>query len=211
MKKLIILVLLVSSMHAFGQSAAFGIKGGLNFGATGDITSITNESFDGDNEVGFHLGAFARLKFAGIFIQPELVYTRLTTDYGKSSIDGSADYKFSKIDIPVLLGIDIVGPLSIKAGPAFQLVLNNDLDVNGSDVVNDPENTFTIGYQIGVGVQLGRLGLDLRYENAFSENDTTITSDLTEAANNQQFAAIDSRPSQWILSLSYQLKGSNKK
>ena len=207
MKKLIILVLLVSSMHAFGQSAAFGIKGGLNFGATGDITSITNESFDGDNEVGFHLGVFARLKFAGIFLQPELVYTRLTTDYGKS-INGGADYKFSKFDIPVLLGIDVVGPLSIKAGPAFQLVLNNDLD--GFEV-NDPENTFTIGYQVGLGVQLGRLGLDLRYESAFSENDTSITSGLTEIANSQQLTTIDSRPSQWILSLSYQLKGSNKK
>lgn len=209
MKKLIILVLLVSSVSAFGQSAKFGIKGGLNFGATGDITSIIDESpsetFDGDSKVGYHIGVFAKFKFAGLFLQPELVYTRLTTDYGKS-VD--ADYKFSKLDIPVLLGIDVVGPLSLKAGPAFQLVLNNDLDVDGLEA-NDPQNSFTIGYQIGAGLQLGRLGIDLRYENSFSENDTSVTSDLTEIAESQFM--IDSRPSQWILSLSYQFKEDTKK
>lgn len=207
MKKLMILILFVSSVSAFGQSAKFGIKGGLNFGATGDITSITNENFDGDSKVGYHIGAFAKFKFAGLFLQPELVYTRLTTDYGKS-VNVDADYNFSKLDIPVLLGIDVVGPLSLKAGPAFQLVLNNDLDVDGLEA-DDPENSFTIGYQIGAGVQLGRLGIDLRYENSFSENDTSVTSDLTDIADTQ--FTIDSRPSQWILSLSYQFKDNTKK
>ncbi len=209
MKKLMILVLLVSSVSAFGQSAKFGIKGGLNFGATGDITSIVGDSqtFDGDSKVGYHIGAFAKFKFAGLFLQPELVYTRLTTDYGKS-VNADADYNFSKLDIPVLLGIDVVGPLSLKAGPAFQLVLNNDLDANGLEA-DDPENSFTIGYQIGAGVQLGRLGIDLRYENSFSDNDTSVTSDLTDTAG--ELFTIDSRPSQWILSLSYQFKGDTKK
>jgi hypothetical protein len=211
MKKLMILVLLVSCVSAFGQSAKFGIKGGLNFGATGDITSIIDESpsqtFDGDSKVGYHVGAFAKFKFAGLFLQPEIVYTRLTTDYGKS-VNADADYKFSKLDIPVLLGIDVVGPLSLKVGPAFQLVLNNDLDVDGLEA-DDPQNSFTIGYQVGAGVQLGRLGIDLRYENSFSENDTSVTSDLTETAG--ELFTIDSRPSQWILSLSYQFKGDTKK
>lgn len=209
MKKLMILILFVSSVSAFGQSTKFGIKGGFNFGSTGDITSIVDETpsqtLDGDSKVGYHIGVFAKFKFAGLFLQPELVYTSLTTDYVKSA---NADYKFSKLDIPVLLGFDVIGPLSLKVGPAFQLVLNNNLDVDGL-VANDPENSFTIGYQIGAGLQLGRLGIDLRYENSFTENDTTVTADLTDIAS-ERFT-IDSRPSQWILSLSYQFKEDTKK
>ncbi len=201
-----ILILFVSSVTAFGQSAQFGLKGGLNFGSTGDITTLDNQSFDGDNRVGFHAGLYSKFKFLGIFVQPELVYTRLNTEYSQDGV--ATDYNFSKLDIPLLVGLDIVGPLNIKAGPAFQLTLNNELDLNGFEA-NDPENSFTVGYQIGAGLQLGRLGIDLRYESAFSENDTSVTSDLTDIASTQ--FTIDSRPSQWILSLSYQLKGNGDK
>ena len=209
MKKLMILILLVSSVSVFGQSAKFGIKGGLNFGSTGEFSDLTdnaNATIDGDNKVGFHVGVYSQFKFLGIFVQPEILYTRLNTEYGEGG--ATSDYNFSKIDIPLLVGIDIVGPLSLKAGPSFQFALNNELDLDNFQT-DDPENSFTLGYQIGAGVQLGRLGIDLRYEGAFSENDTSITSDLTDIADTQ--FNIDSRPSQWILSLSYQLKGNGDK
>ena len=199
MRKLVIAVLLLSGMTAFGQSSHFGIKGGLNYGSTGELSGITDRPINGDNNVGYHLGLLGHLEFAGIFIQPELVYTRLTTEYGVRSIGGSsADYAFSKLDIPLLVGLEILGPLNVKAGPSFQVVLNNDLD-DGN--IEDPENTFTVGYQLGVGVTLGKLGLDLRYEGAFQDNDAN--SIVTASDVSAEGFTIDSRPSQWILSLSY--------
>lgn len=199
MRKLVIAVLLLSGMTAFGQSSHFGIKGGLNYGSTGELSGITDRPINGDNKVGYHLGLLGHLEFAGIFIQPELVYTRLTTEYGVRSIGGSsADYAFSKLDIPLLVGLEILGPLNVKAGPSFQVVLNNDLD-DGN--IEDPENTFTVGYQLGVGVTLGKLGLDLRYEGAFQDNDAN--SIVTASDVSAEGFTIDSRPSQWILSLSY--------
>ncbi|GGG29992.1 hypothetical protein GCM10011344_33590 [Dokdonia pacifica] len=207
MKKLMILILFVSSVTAFGQSAQFGLKGGLNYGSTGGLDTFApfaeNFSIDGDDKVGFHVGLYSKFKLLGIFVQPELVYTRLNTEYSQDGT--SADYNFSKIDIPLLVGLDIVGPLNIKAGPSFQLVLNNDLDGLGV-AIEDPENSFTIGYQLGAGVQLGRLGIDLRYEGAFQDNDAISDTNV------QDFGfVVDSRPSQWILSLSYQLKGNGDK
>ena len=199
MRKLVIAVLLLSGMTAFGQSSHFGIKGGLNYGSTGPLSGITDRPINGDNKVGYHLGLLGHLEFAGIFIQPELVYTRLTTEYGVRSIGGSsADYAFSKLDIPLLVGLEILGPLNVKAGPSFQVVLNNDLD-DGN--IEDPENTFTVGYQLGVGVTLGKLGLDLRYEGAIQDNDAN--SIVTASDVSAEGFTIDSRPSQWILSLSY--------
>lgn len=202
MKKLIILLLLTTTTTILSQSAKLGLKGGLNFGSVGDLSltsEFINSTISSENQLGYHIGAYGNLKFLGLFIQPELVYTKVNTEFESDNING--DYSLSKIDIPVLIGFDIAGPLNIKAGPAFQLIVDNE--INGLDIaIEDPENNFTIGYQIGAGIQLGRLGLDLRYEGAFAENnalsDTNIGFEL------------DTRPSQWIVSLSYMLgKGDN--
>ncbi|MBE15631.1 MAG: hypothetical protein CL867_05225 [Cytophagaceae bacterium] len=195
MKNLMIAVLFLASITAVGQSSHFGIKGGLNFGSTGELSGIFDRPIDADNKVGYHLGAFGHVEFLGLFLQPEVVYTRLNSEYKRSGT--SADYNLSKLDIPVLLGLDILGPINIKAGPSFQVVLNNELDGAGVDI-EEPENTFTVGYQLGVGVTLGQLGLDLRYEGAFQENETFGDQTLQDAG-----FVLDSRPSQWILSLSY--------
>jgi len=203
MKKLFVLVLIAATTVASAQKINFGIKGGLNYGATGDITSAASlelDDFEGDDKVGFHAGIFLQAKILGISLQPELVYTSLSTEFEDS------EYNVSKLDIPVLLGFNIVGPLNIKVGPSFQYILSNDFeidDIGDLDIdVEDPENSFTMGYQVGAGVQLGSLGLDLRYEGAFSDN-----SAIVDVANTD--FSVDTRPSQWILSLSYRF--GNKK
>lgn len=204
MKKIIIAVLLLSSITAFSQSTGFGIKGGLNYGATGDLTTfgdfITNFKVNGEDQVGYHLGVFGKFEFSGIFIQPEIAFTKLTTSFddGNAVID-NVDYNLSKIDIPLLVGLEIVGPLNIKAGPSFQYILDNDLD---DFDIDEPENSLTLGYQIGAGITLGQLGIDLRYEGAFSDNTA-----IAEGVESNEFGfEIDTRPSQWILSISYAFK-----
>lgn len=201
MRKLIIAVLLLSGITAFGQSSHFGIKGGLNYGSTGDLSSINDRPISGDNKIGYHFGVLGHLEFSGIFFQPEVVYTRLTTEYDGSNSGGArADYAFSKLDIPLLVGLEILGPLNIKAGPSFQVVLNNDLE-GGGVAIQDPENTFTVGYQLGVGISLGQLGFDFRYEGSFQDNDAQSVVQVNDGT--VAGFTIDSRPSQWILSLSY--------
>lgn len=178
--------------------ATYGLKGGLNYGATGDYENYSqvigdaSTVVDGKEKAGYHFGGFAKFEFLGIFLQPELVYTRLNTEYDQF------DYNIDKIDAPVLVGINVIGPLNIKAGPSFQYILNNELE-NTQLSISNVENEISVGYQIGVGVTLGNLGFDARYEGAFDENNA-----YGEAALDQNFK-IDSRPSQWILSLSYTL------
>lgn len=193
MKKLFLLALFIAGSTAMAQTS-YGIKGGLNYGATGDYTSISEgfedaTTMEGKSKTGYHLGGFARFGFLGIFIQPELMYTRLNTEYDQF------EYKLDKIDAPLLVGINILGPLNIKAGPSFQYILSNELE--GSSVkISDVENNISVGYQLGAGVNLGRLGFDVRYEGAFKENTA-----FNETAS-ENFS-IDSRPSQWIFSLAY--------
>ncbi|WP_034924907.1 outer membrane beta-barrel protein [Gillisia sp. CAL575] len=197
MKKLILLTFILIGGTAMAQ-ATYGLKGGLNYGATGDYENYTQVVGDastvveGKEKTGYHLGAFAKLEFLGIFLQPEVVYTRLNTDYGQF------DYNLTKIDAPVLVGINVLGPLNIKAGPSFQYVLKNELE-NTPLSISNVENEITVGYQLGVGLEFGNLGFDARYEGAFKENNA-----FGEAATDRNFK-IDSRPSQWILSVSYTL------
>ncbi|MDT0644840.1 PorT family protein [Zunongwangia sp. F363] len=197
MKKLMFLALALCGMNLVAQESSFGIKGGLNYGATGDYENLSevvddaSQIEEGKERTGYHLGFFGKIGIAGIFLQPELLYTRLTTEYP------AFDYVVQKIDAPVLLGVNVLGPLNIKAGPSFQYILSNELEDTNLEI-GDVEEEITVGYQLGVGVNLGRLGFDARYEGAFQDNDA-FGGDL---AQDNGFK-IDSRPSQWILSASY--------
>ena len=200
MKKLMLLAFIFAGMNLSAQNASFGIKGGLNYGATGEYESFSDVSGDftssfedGENKTGFHAGLFAQFEVLGIFIQPELMYTELNTEYS------AFDYKLSKIDAPVLVGINILGPLNIKAGPSFQYIVDNK--IKGSDLkIQDVEKDITVGYQLGAGLDLGKLGFDVRHEGSFQDN-------FAEGGNIAADSGftIDSRPSQWILSVSYAL------
>lgn len=198
MKKLLIVALMFMGVSTWAQNAEFGIKGGFNYGATGDYENFSQVASDastivqGKEKAGWHAGFYGQFEVAGIFLRPELLYTELNTDYK------DFNYKLTKIDAPVLVGVNIIGPLNIKAGPSFQYIMKNELE-DTSYEIGDVDKKITVGYELGLGIDLGRIGFDARYEGAFQENDA-----FGQAAADNNFK-IDSRPSQWILSLSYDL------
>lgn len=185
---------LVSCIALAQTDAGFGIKGGLNYGANGDyFDSAANAYENPDSNVGYHLGVFGKVGDK-IYFRPELVYTKTKSDYENNSLD------MSKLDAPLLIGFNVIGPLNVFAGPALQYIL--DTDYSGV-TFGDVENDFTIGLNIGAGVNLGNLGIDLRYERGFSENEVTVIN----ANGGSAFTGdrIDTRPDQLILSLSLKL------
>ncbi|MBU2998169.1 PorT family protein [Cellulophaga baltica] len=183
------------SCIAFAQSEqGFGIKAGLNYGATGDYFDAARDAYDDPKgNVGYHVGIFGKIG-EEIYLRPELVYTKTKTDYENNSLD------MSKLDLPVLIGVKVIGPLNVFAGPAFQYIL--DTDYSGV-TLGDVENDFTVGLNIGAGVNLGKIGIDLRYERGFTENEVTVidaNSGISTIGDR-----IDTRPDQLILSLSLKI------
>ena len=202
-KSLLIAVFALIGLTAFAQKdSGFGIKAGLNYNQNGDLSfkqvqSAGEDLIAGsDGKVGYHVGFYGKLDMPKIYIRPELIYTKTKSSY---NVDGGTnDYDVSKLDLPVLLGYKLIGPLHIFAGPAFQYTLSNDLeDVELADVKND----FTIGAHFGVGVTLGNIGLDVRYERGFSKNEAEIIGDNIADISGR----VDSRPSQIIFGLSLKL------
>lgn len=204
-KTLLLAVFALVSMTAFAQKdSGFGIKAGLNYNQNGDLIGSVQSS--GENilegssgKAGFHVGFFGKLDLGVLYIRPELIYTKTTSSYDVESSD--LDYKVSKIDLPVLVGFTLIGPLKVFVGPAFQYTLNNDLDGLDGLTIEDVQNDFSIGYHAGIGVNLGKLGLDVRYEGAFSENQANLIGNNIADISGR----VDSRPSQIIFGLSLKL------
>src|SRR5690606_202104 len=192
MKKTVLLAAFaLISITAFAQQGSgFGIKGGLNYGANGDyFQSAENAYKNPKGNVGYHLGVFGKLGDK-IYFRPELMYTKMKSDYDNNS------FNMSKLDAPLLVGVNIIGPLQVFAGPALQYILDTDYeDITIGDVKND----FSVGLNIGAGVSFGKLGIDLRYERGFSKNEVEIVDGILSGDR------IDTRPDQLILSLGLRL------
>ena len=195
MKNAVLVLLVVVSTTSVLWSQAgtgWGIKGGLNYGATGKLSDdVINASENPDKNIGFHLGVFGKIGNQ-FYVRPELVYSSISADY-------DTKFKMQKLDLPVLAGLQIIGPLHIFAGPSFQYILNTDLEDFG---LRDVENNFTVGLNIGVGVNLGSIGIDLRYERGFNSNEVAFFERNTSTPISGR---IDTRPEQLILSASIRL------
>ncbi|HAS40516.1 MAG TPA: PorT family protein [Microscillaceae bacterium] len=145
MKKLLSLTfaVLFSASLAFSQGIAIGLRGGLTL--TSGNTNLPVQSNrvpplpeiknEGDGQgAGFAVGAFARFKLAGFFLQGEVNYTRFllkqksSTDFDSPTPLGTAtatlatktETTLDAINIPILFGKSFAGGL-VRAylGPSF--------------------------------------------------------------------------------------------
>ena len=102
--------------------------------------------------------------------------------------------KCKKIDAPILVGAKVLGPLSVFAGPSFQYILDSEFE---GISINNIENDLSVGLNFGIGLNLNKVGIDVRYERGFSNNEASFLNN-----NNIDTSRLDTRPDQLILSLS---------
>ncbi|WP_458626170.1 outer membrane beta-barrel protein [Winogradskyella sp. PC D3.3] len=180
------------SMNAQNGSA-FGIKGGLNYSANGKyFESINANAKNPDRNIGYHIGLFGKIGNK-LYFKPELVYTATKSDYN------SDVFSIKKIDAPLLVGLKVLGPVSVFAGPSLQYILNTDFEGIDIDTVEDD---FSVGLNFGIGLNFNNLGIDLRYERGFNHNEATF---IDNNLGSGVVSRIDTRPDQLILSLSVAL------
>ena len=192
---------------SFAQKIDFGVKGGLNYNFGGDLSEIISEVGNNaenlisgaDGKAGFHVGIWTKVDVLGLYIRPELIYTQLNNSYNNSSFNVNTDFKTNKIDIPILIGAKIAGPLHIFGGPSFQYITNSSFS---QDIfINVEKQDFTAGLQLGLGLELGKLGLDVRWEKGF---DNDVDGELATTR-----IKVDNRPNQIIFGLSYRFTERN--
>jgi hypothetical protein len=202
-KKLVLTVLAITltTTLLFSQKIDFGAKAGLNYNFAGDLSEViteTGNSFENllagaDNKAGFHIGLWTKVRLLGFYIRPELVYTQLNNSYNNVAQSINTDFKTKKIDIPILFGIKVIGPLHIFAGPTFQYITKSEFVQD--DFINIKKKDFTAGLQIGTGLEIGKIGLDVRWEKGFSND--------VDGEFYSSNIRVDNRPNQIIFGLSY--------
>lgn len=171
-------------------STGFGFKGGLNYNANGKyFESISTNAKNPDRNIGYHLGIFGKIGNK-VYFKPELMYTSTKSDYDNDT------FKMEKLDAPLLVGIKVLGPISVFGGPAFQYILDTEYD---GISIRDIENDFTLGLNFGIGFNIKRVGIDLRYERGFNNNEAQFFIDELSTDPGR----LATRPDQLILSLSF--------
>ncbi len=212
MKKLslTLLVILGAMQLAFSQ-VDFGIKAGVNYNFD-TFKNIKNDVLKGaKSKMGYHGGIWARFDLGSISARTELIYTELKSDvdvdvsfFSNSMIPRrgqDATFIYKKIDIPLLLEINFMKIFYASAGPSFQYVINSDFNLNEFITDKNIHNKFSVGLQTGLGVKLGKFGIDVRWERAFKDSEMEFYNKNVSTSNfNVKF---DHRMHQVVISASY--------
>ncbi|MEN9445059.1 MAG: hypothetical protein RIS47_1950 [Bacteroidota bacterium] len=211
MKKIVLLIAIVFAIAASSQAQIeYGVKFGLNYNFSGvdkvEVpTSITDITKGTGDRAGLHFGGFVRFKvpLLGLYLQPELLYTRLNTSYVQKAANGTnEDFKIgvNRIDIPVLFGRKMLGFTHIHAGPVFSFNTNEMISLANT---HDASTTkMNLGLHVGVGLDLGHLIIDARYETALNKTVTEFLLGQAIGGTDQQIQ-IDNRPSMILISAAY--------
>lgn len=176
MKKIILTLLtgVLLSSAAFAQSFNLGIKAGVN------LSKINADFAKEENRLGYQVGVWARIGGAGFYLQPEAYigskgnkFISVTQNNG-TEVSAEGKVKFTTLDIPLLLGTKFgTNKLNLRlmAGPVVSFILDEQSSFSTAyDQATDFKNykNQALGGQVGAGVDLGNLSIDLRYEAGLS-------------------------------------------
>jgi hypothetical protein len=142
-----------------------GIKAGINNSkVTVNLSDYSTESI-----VKSHIGAFARIGWGRIYIQPEAYFSSKGGELENPTVlDMLTKFDFGNLDVPLLLGAKVVdgenANVRIMAGPVFSFLTSSD--VEGDDLISpDYYKNNYYGYQYGLGFDIGSLFIDARMEH----------------------------------------------
>jgi len=212
MKKLLFILILIGSFSvANAQFLNFGIKGGVNYNSNGDliVNGNINNPIDSDEETGFHIGVLGEIKLPfWMYIRPELVYTHTESSY-TGEFGESAKLKKDLIEAPILFGFRIFRIGRFFFGPSFQYAISTDLKNSTLDnIKNISSDDFTVAGQVGIGLNFGRFGADIRYEVGLADADAIFAGNVDDIISNVN---VDTSQQQFILSFYYKFKKAPKK
>ena len=175
MKKVLLIIAILTFTLAVNAQTHFGLKAGLN------IANLNgSDAGNSDSRTGFLAGGFFAYDFSPMFsIQPEVLYTMKGAQQKENYLGQSVTYtlKLDYVEIPVLLKLNIplapgstVKP-SIFAGPAIDFKVNSQVEAEsgGQTASADLEDIKGTDFGLVFGGALAfdlsgyDLGFDVRY------------------------------------------------
>ncbi|TLU91633.1 porin family protein [Dyadobacter sediminis] len=220
-----------STVKAQKKGFAFGIKGGVNLSrlTMGDVFTTRYDDngnpylgYDGkevkDNlkqsfstRTGAVGGIYMRFGRT-IFIQPEVLVSTKGGSFEivqmdrEQPVSKTVDIKYSNIDVPLLIGLK-GGPIRILAGPvtSFRIGDNQRLRDAFKQYTSDLNNALSeasFGYQLGAGIDIGNISLDVRKEGSFTNLASFQVNGQSVGGGN---ASVKQKISSWQVTLGLKL------
>jgi len=204
---LILFLLLNTTLYSQGN---LGISFGLNddsFGSIENISStIDNYDLDLKNATGFQFGVYTEIDLITFYIRPELNFIFSKANQGSALLTGNAtedilkhNLKSSEIQVPIIFGYNILGPLSIFGGPSFKYNLKTSSDIFNLEDIKDK---YILSLLLGSRIKMRSLGIDLRYERGLNNGELKI---INANGLNIPTGNIDSTTNRFSILLSYDL------
>ena len=164
MKKLILSFTAIVFSAALSAQPSFDL--GLKTGLNNSKFTLNRDEISAESILKYHIGAFGRVGFGKIFIQPEAYFSAKGGKLDGNFFDVATQFNFNVVDVPLLAGI-IDGEranVRLQAGPVFSVLTSNKID--GDDLL-DPDyyKSNYFGFQYGIGADVFGFTLDLRMEN----------------------------------------------
>ena len=138
----------------------WGLKAGANFANASNSDNIEKDK----GKTGFVGGAFCKipLKFY-LSIRPELLFAMKGASFNiPSDVPGQTDnveYSLNYLEMPVSVDFDLPYFLDLHAGIQGAILLSNE-----SDSIEKGE----FGWHAGTGIDLGNLGIHVRYHQSLT-------------------------------------------
>lgn len=183
MKKLLLsaIYLVIAVTLSAQVNFDLGVKGGVNFSKL----SFEKDDYSAESVTKTHFGAFGRIGWDRVFIQPEVYFSGKGVDVN-STANTVSSLDFNTVDVPVLLGIKLIKGNSVDfhvlGGPVFSSITSKEISGSVFDDKSFYKDHY-FGVQYGLGVDFLFLTLDARMENGLGD----CYSDPTIAGKNKAF------------------------
>jgi len=185
-----------------------GFQFGLNDDNFGSIENISNkiDNYDLDikNSTGFQFGIFTEIDLITFYIRPELnlIFSKSKNAAAYSLDEGiniaEHSYKSSEIQLPIIFGYKVLGPISVFGGPSFKYNLSNTSNFNLEDI----KDKYTLSLLLGSRVKIRYISVGVRYERGLNNNEVLIINANGVDLNN---ANVDLTTNKLSLNISYDI------
>jgi hypothetical protein len=211
--RIFILFFLITSSSLIAQGnlcVNFGLNDD-NFGSIENIkTKIDDYDLDLKNSTGFQLGLFTEIDLITFYIRPEinLIFSKSKNGTAFTSANNNIliesiniaehTYKSTDVQVPIIFGYKVLGPISIFAGPTFKYNLSNSSNFDLEEI----EDKYNLSLLLGTRVKVKSFSVGLRYERGLNNNELLIINANGIDIDN---ANIDTTTNKLSLNISYDI------
>ena len=194
MKHFLIVSCFIISNSTLHSQIDFGFKAGVNFDSMGDL-SYTENFINPSNlqsKTGYHIGVYSDFRIPFFNLRQELDYSKNISSLNE------VRFEICKLQLPILVGYNIIKPINLVIGPSFQYLIKKKTE---NIILDSFKEKFTTSFIFGLELNIKRIIISARYERGFTDNEVLII----DSQGNIGPGHVHIRPKQYILSLLYSL------